>query len=330
MTGYSLIYKAGFLQKWEKRNDSTLGEAKGVPLNFDRRSIQVTPTYSDPTEILCEMLDVLSRFGLRINGLPQTTGQIVRADMTDEARGKKSGWYVAYDGDVFNCVYGNHKTSETHYWSSIERHVMTSAQIAGHQRQMKVAQEQREVVQQAIYAEAAEEADRIIGATEISTYHDYADRKKISGEYLVYQTKIAIPAYDEQDNISIDLPTLRELTASGQLTLINSQNIKLALSRYSIAVDALRALVIHISPTSVIMARKYPELIQLDVKMRNVQSDIFSHQCQFEKMKEDKAFINDIVDNGSRMKAFTLTLKNQQNMLELVHDELDKELGIIH
>ncbi len=47
-------------------------------------------------------------------------------------------------------------------------------------------------------------------------------------------------------------------------------------------------------------------------------------------MKEDKAFINDIVDNGSRMKAFTLTLKNQQNMLELVHDELDKELGIIH
>jgi hypothetical protein len=78
------------------------------------------------------------------------------------------------------------------------------------------------------------------------------------------------------------------------------------------------------------MARKYPELIQLDVKMRNVQSDKFSHQCQFEKMKEDKAFINDIVDNGSRMKAFTLTLKNQQNMLELVHDELDKELGIIH
>ncbi len=74
---------------------------KGVPLNFDRRSIQVTTTYSDPTEILCEMLDVLSRFGLRINGLPQTTGQIVRADMTDEARGKKSGWYVAYDGGCF-------------------------------------------------------------------------------------------------------------------------------------------------------------------------------------------------------------------------------------
>lgn len=173
-----------------------------VKINFDRRSIQSQPVYTDPTEILMEFTRVLEHTGLRLTGLPDTSGKINRVPTTDDRGRAKSGWYVAFDGEVFGAAYGNFKTGEEGKWSSVDRMSMSSAQIAEHQRQIQVAKAEREIAQNEIYREAAKEAEGIMSRTEISTYHKYADTKNINGEYLVYNKAIIIPAYDEDGEIS--------------------------------------------------------------------------------------------------------------------------------
>lgn len=141
----------------------------------------------------------------------------------------------------------------------------------------------------------------------------------------------AIMASHIYNDLTIDIPTIQELTTSGQLTLIKSENIKQAIARFSFGLEGVKSLVTNANSSTLVLARKYPELIQLDGKMRNIQlGGTFSHQCQFEEMRVNTGFQNDLIDNGSRMKAFVLSLRKQQELLNILHEELDIELEINH
>jgi len=134
--------------------------------------------------------------------------------------------------------------------------------------------------------------------------------------------------YNDQ---SVDIPTLRELNASGLLSLIQNEDIKIAISQFAFSMEGMLSLVNGLTPTALVLARKYPNLISLDLGMRDIQArDEFNHQCDFEKMRDNKAFINDLVDNATRMNAFSSTAKKVEGFLDAVHVELDKELGRAH
>lgn len=134
--------------------------------------------------------------------------------------------------------------------------------------------------------------------------------------------------YNDQ---SVDIPTLRELNASGQLGLIQNEDIKIAISQFAFGMEGMLSLVNGLTPTALVLARKYPDLISLDLNMRDIQArDDFNHQCDFAKMKDNKSFTNDLVDNATRMNAFSSTAKKVEGFLDAVHVELDKELGITH
>ena len=184
---------------WEK-------QSKGIPLNFDRRSIQSAPVYTDPTDALLEFTKVLEQAGLIMTGLPDASGKIIRTKTVD---GKgKDGWYVCFSGEIFGGAYGNFKTGLEGKWSSVEPHSMSAAQIAEHQRKMKVAKEQSEKVQQAIYEEAAKEASQIWNSGKIVHEFPYLSKKKLSAAVHLSQSEgnyygcMMLPLYDEYGDIS--------------------------------------------------------------------------------------------------------------------------------
>ena len=173
-----------------------------VKINFKKSYLKKSPVYKDPTEILMDFTKVLSDAGMIISGLPDTSGKINRLSTTTDKGRERSGWYVAFDGEVFGAAYGNFKTGEQGKWSSVERHSMTAAQIAEHQRQVNLAKEQREVEQNEIYKQSAKKALSIIAGARKEDQHGYLEKKKIEGAATVHAGCIAIPAIDADGEIS--------------------------------------------------------------------------------------------------------------------------------
>ena len=127
------------------------------------------------------------------------------------------------------------------------------------------------------------------------------------------------------------LPTLSELLASGQLSVVQNDSIKFALSEYTMAYNALKQQVDTLSSSRVDIHQKYSHLFKLDTRMRNIiQSNQFSHECDFETMKNNQNFSNDLTINTSKRFYFNLILAKQQSALSKVHTSLDKELDISH
>ena len=173
-----------------------------VKLNFDRRAIQGAPSYSDPVDVLLEFSRVLADAGLNLTGLPDASGKINRVPTAEDRGRAKSGWYVAFDGEVFGAAYGNFKTGEEGKWSSVERTSMTASQIAEHQRQMHISKMEREKAQDEIYKEAAHNASEIMDNATAGNSHAYLTKKNIQCEVAMYRGAISIPAYDANGNIS--------------------------------------------------------------------------------------------------------------------------------
>ena len=173
-----------------------------VKLNFDRRAIQGAPSYSDPVDVLLEFSRVLADAGLNLTGLPDASGKINRVPTAEDRGRAKSGWYVAFDGEVFGAAYGNFKTGEEGKWSSVERTSMTASQIAEHQRQMHISKMEREKAQDEIYREAAHNASEIMDNATAGNSHAYLTKKNIQCEVAMYRGAISIPAYDANGNIS--------------------------------------------------------------------------------------------------------------------------------
>lgn len=134
--------------------------------------------------------------------------------------------------------------------------------------------------------------------------------------------------YNDQQSY---LPTLSELIASGQLAIIQDNDLKAALSNYTLAFNALKQQVDELNITRTELFQKYHEFVQIDRKMRDItRTDQFSHTCNFDAMKEDNQFNIDLTLNRVKIYYYNLMLAKQQSALARVHAELDRNLGISH
>ena len=142
---------------------------------------------------------------------------------------------------------------------------------------------------------------------------------------------MAIFASDIYNHQQSYLPTLTELIASGQLSIIENEDIKIALSEYTLSFNGLELQVTSLGNVRLELHAKYPLMFKFDRRMRNlVDTDQYSNHCDFDAMKENQSFNNDLIVNRAKQFYFILVLSKQQQALQNVHAVLDEELGISH
>ena len=120
-------------------------------------------------------------------------------------------------------------------------------------------------------------------------------------------------------------PAIEELLSTGRLQLITNAEMRLAIVSYSQAIESMRQLNYDIQSDRVVLSRRYPSLITLDLQ------DQGEVTCDFDAMRRSAAFLNDLADNGYRHEAYVRrVVMGQRDLRADLHALLDGELKITH
>jgi len=120
-------------------------------------------------------------------------------------------------------------------------------------------------------------------------------------------------------------PTIGELLSTGRLQLIRNKELRLAIVSYSQSVEGIRQLSSDLQLDRIVLSRRYPGLITLDLREQNNPS------CDFDAMRQSSAFRNDMADNGYRFGSYVNDVVAGQQALRIdLHELLDQELQKSH
>lgn len=127
------------------------------------------------------------------------------------------------------------------------------------------------------------------------------------------------------------LPTMTELLASGRLSLLQSETLRLLISRYVLAEANAKDVIDNLRSDKLDLTRKYPEHIHIS-KLDN--EDSFGRginiNCDFDALRQNEAFINDLVGSYTRRQAYIAGIENQESILTEMHLEIDNILATTH
>lgn len=153
-----------------------------------------------------------------------------------------------------------------------------------------------------------------------------------NGDILDYRHCQAIVLSHIYNNTTITLPTMTELLSSGQISLIDSNDIKSALSEYVIASETMTSQTDFFTSVSLVIARKFPNFIELDnvIPIGIGDENNGRHKCDFGQMAESVVFKNDFYDNKVKQQVFVNIYLYQREKFENIHSVLDAELGVNH
>ena len=150
--------------------------------------------------------DSLFKNALRAGGLvpPDSlkVGAIDRVDLTDEPRGRKSGWYIYFTDGVASGSFGSWKDDSKSTW--VARDDLTPAEQAIHNRSMELARQAREEAHRLRQAQAQATARAHLEAsTAAPDNHTYLTRKGIpaSGARVSAGDDLLIPIVDTEGEI---------------------------------------------------------------------------------------------------------------------------------
>lgn len=130
---------------------------------------------------------------------------------------------------------------------------------------------------------------------------------------------------------AVALPTMTELLASGQLSILQNQNLRLLISRYILAENQATDLIDNLRGDKLDLARKHPEIILLSPSSGELDLALDRKiVCDYDAMRESRSFRNDLVGNNRRYKGFMEALSGQIILISEMHNELDKVLSISH
>jgi hypothetical protein len=133
----------------------------------------------------------------------------------------------------------------------------------------------------------------------------------------------------------VSFPTLVELVNTGNLALIQNENIRLALSEYEIKLITWSSIYESAFKSIQSLSEKYSHIVKYDVSTTLFRpgSDMqqLNHMCDLAQMKQSDAFVNSFVENTS-INEFTtnFVVRDFLVKLENLHQLLDEELGITH
>jgi hypothetical protein len=113
-------------------------------------------------------------------------------------------------------------------------------------------------------------------------------------------------------------PTISELIATGRILLISNESLRLQIVQFAQAVDEYTQLRHDIQVDRMVLSRKYPDLISMYPSGRQ------QSRCDFPKMAQSQAFLNDFLDNTARFYAYSAEVMQGQHDLRIT---LDAALG---
>jgi hypothetical protein len=130
--------------------------------------------------------------------------------------------------------------------------------------------------------------------------------------------------------VTIQLPSLEELIATGQLAIVGDVELRTALTRLEQLSDATQSIINHSNIVN--LSAKYPNLISMEGYWSDQENEIrIRFQCDLVAMRADKGFLSDYSMNADGFDAFY----NKGTRLELeelahIHELIDRYLGIEH
>jgi len=101
-------------------------------------------------------------------------------------------------------------------------------------------------------------------------------------------------------------PTIKELISTGRILLIRDEGIRTAILSFDQTNEVLRQVRTDIQIDRQLLARTFPELI--DLKLLEWEDAV----CDFEAMAQNRAFLNDFIDNMRRYEAYVENVTGRQ------------------
>ena len=101
-------------------------------------------------------------------------------------------------------------------------------------------------------------------------------------------------------------PTIKELIATGRIVLIRDDAIRTAILSFDQTNEVLRQVRTDIQIDRQLLARTFPELI--DLRLSEWEDAV----CDFNAMTHDRAFLNDFIDNMRRYEAYVQNVTGRQ------------------
>jgi hypothetical protein len=127
------------------------------------------------------------------------------------------------------------------------------------------------------------------------------------------------------------LPIIEEIFATGDLTLIESTEIRNTISKLYRLTDERSELNSAIGENVEVLIKQYPSLIPLDGSYDSLVSfRSETTNCDARGMQKHQGFKNDFFDNLARHYYYTRRLQQEQKTLEGLHELVDAALMITH
>lgn len=130
--------------------------------------------------------------------------------------------------------------------------------------------------------------------------------------------------------VTVDLPSVQELTSSGRITVVQDVDMRLALARSQQLSASTRNILNSARATHLFV--KYPEIVQTEGYWSEPESEVrLRFQCDLLAMRKDKEFLSDLSLNADSFDAvFNKGTQRELDQLERIHALVDLFLGISH
>lgn len=127
---------------------------------------------------------------------PIPDGEIHRVDLSDEKRGRESGWYVLHPDEPQAGSFGNWKTGETTRWRTNKKSTVSREEVETNRKR-------REAEHQARLKEAAERAMHIWSEAKPCETHPYLERKQVLAHNVkIHGDALVVPVWQPDRSIS--------------------------------------------------------------------------------------------------------------------------------
>lgn len=130
--------------------------------------------------------------------------------------------------------------------------------------------------------------------------------------------------------VSANLPTMTELVSSGQLSILSDPGLRVAIADYLIDEEKGQRNMAQISNDRLELARKYPDLIYYEYGDKERFRTFTKPICDFDAIRESRAFGSDLLSNARRTYAVAETQLNRLKYVKAIHSRIDQILGLAH
>ncbi|MBT5185516.1 MAG: hypothetical protein HOH19_09380 [Kordiimonadaceae bacterium] len=143
---------------------------------------------------------------------------------------------------------------------------------------------------------------------------------------------VAIVNSHIRNSPSLSLSTLTEIINSGQINIIQNKNIRSLITNYIRENERSMRVEASSEGNTKRMGSIYPDMIKVGPFIDIDESTSYgrTHQCNFTMMNESQAFQNDLLANASLLNVLRRLFPRQIPILNELHDQIDRSLGLTH